>query len=100
MTSAVTLAAEFLNTTVAYSDYLKYNKERRKPVAGTEYPVFLEKPASVLGEIEQEKALNLLGRYDYNGALYMGMSWQILPELLGAGLVLLAVDASCWSLIL
>lgn len=68
MTAAVSMAAAFLDAPIIYVDYSDYDGDKRKPVSGTEFPVFLESPHHVLADQYLLRACAYLQRFDFAGA--------------------------------
>lgn len=67
MSGGATLAAGYLGIETAYVDS-EYIPEMRLPEPGTEYPVILENPLKVLGEVEVNKAISSFNDYNFSRA--------------------------------
>lgn len=68
MTGAASLVGGLLNIDLGYVDYTEYFKEERKPKPRTEFPVILENPLVVFGDLEVDKAKALFNNYQFERA--------------------------------
>lgn len=65
MTAAVILAGAILEIPIWYADYKEYIEEERRPSDKEEFPVKLDNPYKLLGELEERRAISYFnaGRY-------------------------------------
>lgn len=69
MTAAAVMAATILEADIAYGDFEKYNWKNHTPVFSTIYGTLLENPYEVFGDLEIQRAKNLMKRSDFTGAV-------------------------------
>ncbi len=65
MVGAVTTIGQLLHIGLGYIDYKEYLVLQRKPRPGTEFPVILDNPLEVFGDVEIDKAKAFFNAYHF-----------------------------------
>ncbi|WP_058485143.1 TIGR02710 family CRISPR-associated CARF protein [Defluviitalea phaphyphila] len=68
MSAATAMAGAMLGAQLIYIGNKEYLKDFRKPYPGTEFLEKVQNPYNVFGDIEEERANDLLNQHDYVGA--------------------------------
>ncbi len=68
MAGAASIVGGLLKIDIGYIDYEKYDKDTRKPIPGTEFPITLANPLEVFGDVEIDKAKDFFNSYQFERA--------------------------------
>ncbi|NLD93651.1 MAG: hypothetical protein GX639_13410 [Fibrobacter sp.] len=69
MAAAAVMAASILDADIVYGDFSEYDWENHRPVLSTMCGKLLENPYNVFGDLEIQRAKNLMKRSDFTGAV-------------------------------
>lgn len=67
MSAATALAGSLIDVQLVYVGTENYLTDFRKPEPGSEELFYIDNPLEVFGDLELEKVLALIGRYNYAG---------------------------------
>ena len=80
MVSSATLAANYLNLDVVYTDFKSYRIQEGRPEPFAEFPVLLKDPLEIFGDEEKKKAIERFNAQDFKRAaeIFRGIKERVM----------------------